>query len=242
MSAFPQKPTPVAPPPGKFPISSIHIDESGTKNSAAGFFVRGFVKVRNPSALAREIRHHRNRHGFWKEIHFAKISKQSLPFYFDVVETLAAADVRVGASVYSSSSFPPVKATWEQQAEMAAQLVLGNINRGEFINLFLDLINTPVGKSASEIIKNHVNRKLQSHCLIEAYDLDSEATDLIQLADIVASSIAYERKHPEQSGTPKQQVAARLRRALDLDSFDDIKKGKVNILTLTSCPNFSLET
>ena len=32
--------------------------------------------------------------------------------------------------------------------------------------------------------------------------------------------------------TPKARVAARLRRALELDSFDDIQQGKVNIVTM----------
>lgn len=71
-----------------------------------------------------------------------------------------------------------------------------------------------------------------SRSVVEAYDIDSKSTDLVQLADVVASSINYERRHGSDMTTPKAKVAARLRRALELDSFEDYQAGKVNILTV----------
>lgn len=214
-------------------VSSIYIDESGSRNSKGGFFVVGFVKVREPAKLARTVRDVRQRHKFYNEIHFAQISKKKLPFYFDLVESLALADVRVGGSVYDSkNSFNDQKETWEQQADMATLLVRGNINRNEIVNVFLDLVQTPRDYSAADRVKKAVNRQLHSRAVVEAYDIDSKSTDLIQLADIVASSINFERCNPNRTDTPKAQVALRLRRALNLDSFDDIQAGKVNIRTL----------
>lgn len=153
------------------------------------------------------------------------------------METLAAADVRVGGSVYdSATSFQVDRDTWEQQAHMAALLIKGNINRGELVNVFLDLVQTPRGKSVAESVKNEVNRSIGSRCVVEAYDVNSEASDFVQLADVVASSISYERRHgtmdEARKNSPKARVAARLRRALELDSFDDIQAGKVNIVTV----------
>lgn len=196
----------------------------------------GFVKVRDPAILSRKVRAVRQRHTFTKEIHFSQISKQSLDFYFDLVETLVAENVRVGASVYDSHScFSPKGETWRQQAEMATRLVVGNVNRGELVNVFLDLVQTPQGQSVAQWVKIESNRRFSSRCVLEAYDVDSKATDLLQLADVVAGSINYERKQrgePLACSTPKARVAARLRRALELDSFDDVQRGKVNILTL----------
>lgn len=131
--------------PGRVPISSIFLDESGSRNSSGGFFVVGFVKVRDLQALDREIRHLRQAHKFHQEIHFADIKNNRINFYFDLVELLAGADVRVGGSVYdSTNSFHPDKSTWEQQATMASRLIRGNINRGELVNVFVDLVQTPV--------------------------------------------------------------------------------------------------
>lgn len=36
-------------------VSSIYIDESGSRNSQGGFFVVGFIKVRNPAVLCRRL-------------------------------------------------------------------------------------------------------------------------------------------------------------------------------------------
>ena len=223
--------------PGRVPVSSIFLDESGSRNSSGGFFVVGFVKVRDLQILDREIRHLRQAHKFHQEIHFADIKNNKVNFYFDLVELLAAADVRVGGSVYdSTNSFQPDKDTWEQQATMASTLIRGNINRGELVNVFVDLVQTPRGESVAQSVKNDVNRALGSRCVLEAYDFNSEASDFLQFADVVASSIAYERRHgrmdPGRRNTPKARVAARLRRALELDSFDDIQQGKVNIVTM----------
>ncbi|OHO32525.1 hypothetical protein HMPREF2690_10080 [Corynebacterium sp. HMSC034E11] len=224
--------------PDRVPVSSIFLDESGTRNSSGGFFVVGFVKIRNLQVLDREIRHLRQSHGFYQEIHFSEIKNNKLNFYFDLVELLAAADVRVGGSVYDSTHSFGDHDTWLQQAKMASRLIRGNINRGELVNVFLDLVQTPRGESVAQFVKSDVNRAIGSRCVLEAYDFNSEASDFIQLADIVASSIAYERRHgrmdPTVRNTPKARVAGRLRRALELDSFADIQQGKVNIVTIGS--------
>lgn len=220
--------------PRNIEVSSIYIDESGSRNSRGGFFVIGFVKVRDPAFLSRKVRAVRQRHGFYREIHFAQISKRNLEFYFDLVETLAAENVRVGGSVYDShGSFNSGMETWQQQAEMATRLVVGNVNRGELVNVFLDLVQTPAGQTVAQLVKTETNRRLKTRGVLEAYDVDSRATGLVQLADVVASSINFERRKTslDGGGTPKARVAARLRRALELDSFDDVQRGKVNILT-----------
>lgn len=224
--------------PNRVPVSTIYLDESGARNSSGGFFVVGFVKVRNAPSLEREIRHLRQKHRFYGEIHFADIKADKVAFYFEVVEALAAADVRVGGSVYDSkTSFDGDRETWEQQALMAARLIQGNINRGELVNVFMDLVQTPQGFTVAETVKQEVNRKLGSRCIVEACDVDSQVMDFVQLADLVASSIAYERRRDRKPGnakrqTPKARVASRLRRALELDSFEDVQEGKVNIMTV----------
>ena len=218
--------------PDRVPVSSIYIDESGTRNSSGGFFVIGFLKVRDHQPLERDIRHLRQKHQYFQEIHFADIRKNSLEFYFDVVETLAAADIRVGGSVYDSvSAFQPNEETWKQQAAMATLLTMGNINKGEVVNVFLDLVQTPKNVTLAQTVRDEVNRRRGGRCVAEAYDLDSRASDFLQLADLIASSIAYERRHGQpdigERRTPKARVAARLRRALETDGFHAKRRYKL---------------
>ena len=229
----------------KVKVSSVFIDESGAKNSAGGFFVVGFVKSRKTPTLARDMRDVRQKHRHYEEAKFGRINRNNTGFYFDLAEMLAAADVRIGGSVYDSRRhFPSNEPTWKVQARMSAQLVLGNLNRGELLDVFVDLVQTPRRESVAKLVRERVNGVLGQRVVVASYDFDSQSTDLLQLADLVAGAIAYERRQwtgdtpdaPGEAKTPKAQVSARLRRAFGLDSFADVHRGKVNILTMKTEP------
>lgn len=159
-------------------------------------------------------------------------------FYKDLADYIADSDIRIGASVYDSVyGFAPGEPTWVAQAKMSAKLVVGNTNKeGEAVNIFLDLVQTPRGESVSEVVKGMARARLGSPCIIEAYDLDLRSTDGLQVADFVASAIAFERQYGRDRTNPKAAAARRLRRALDLPSFDDVRSGKANILTMRNAP------
>lgn len=227
--------------PDDVQVSSIFIDESGSKNSKGGFFVLGFIKARDCPKLTREIRSIRQKHKFFDEIKFGEIKRENEFFYFDLVEMVAASDIRLGGSIYDSQkSFSPKIETWREQAKMSARLIVGNVNKGEIVNAFLDLVQTPAGCSVAAVVHETVNKRLGNKALVACYDMDSRATDLLQVADLVAGSIAYEKRQwagevegaPREEKVPKARVSGRLRRALGLDSFNDIQWGKVNILTM----------
>lgn len=227
--------------PSDVPVSSIFIDESGSKNSAGGFFVLGFIKARQTAALDRSIRHLRQRFKFFDEIKFGAIRQDSERFYIELVELVAASDVRLGGSVYDASTSLFVgQETWRTQALMSSRLIAANINKGEIVNAFLDLVQTPHGETLAAKVAADVNRKLEARCLVGCYELDSRACNMLQVADVIAGSIAYERRQwtgdtpdaPREARTPKARVAGRLRRALQIDSFADTRSGKVNILTM----------
>lgn len=227
--------------PADVPVSSIFIDESGSKHSRGGFFVVGFLKVRDSAKLDREVRHLRQAHKMFSEAKFGMVNRDNLRFYFDLIEMVADADVRVGGSVYDSTlSFRGTRQTWETQAVMSARLVKANINKGELVNVFLDLVQTPKGQTFATKVRADVNRGIGERCVLGCYDVDSKSMNLLQVADVVAGAIAYERRQwagdtpdgPLSEDSPKAKVSARFRRALGLESFADIRQGKVNILTM----------
>ena len=223
-------------------VSSIFIDESGSKNSSGGFFVVGFIKSRQSAELRREMHDLRQRHGHFKEAKFGAISRKNLPFFFDVAELIGRSEARVGGSVYDSCEhFQDDEATWKVQARMSSLLVLGNLNKNEVVNVLLDVVETPRGESVAKRVQDSVNGALGQRAVVAAYDLDSQCTDLLQLADFVAGAIAYERRREAgfdapSAESPKAQASARLRRALGLDSFADVRDSRVNILTMMSQP------
>lgn len=220
-------------------VASVFIDESGAKNSSGGSFVVGFIKTYTPGLLYRSIRDIRQRHSFHEEIKFSAVTAKNIRFYFDIVEEIAGSPhiARVGGSVYDAThGFGTKQETWKEQASMARRLIVGNLNQDEKVKCFLDLVQTPRGESVADKVKREANKRLNGNPVLEAYDVDSKSHDLVQLADVVAGAIHYTRTHQQprnKKESPKQRVAKRLQRALDLDSFDDVKQGKVNVLTMT---------
>jgi tetratricopeptide (TPR) repeat protein len=63
------------PVPRGYPTALIYMDESTAKASGGRFFVVGAVKVRKSGQLMRAIRDVRDRHGFYDEFKFSRISR-----------------------------------------------------------------------------------------------------------------------------------------------------------------------
>lgn len=221
-------------------VASIFIDESGAKNTAGGLFAVGFIKTYQPSLLWRSVRDIRQRHREYGDIKLASINGKNIRFCFDLVEELANCPhiARVGGSVYDArDGFDAGVETWEEQARMARRLIVGNTSRDEEIICFLDLVQMLRGTTVAERVKGQANARLEGAPLIEAYDVELTSHDLVQLADLVAGAINYERTRSEEQRSetnrnPKYRVTSRLRRALELDSFGDVREGEVNILTM----------
>lgn len=223
----------------------MFIDESGSKSSRSKFFVLGLVKVRNSGQLLRALRGVRERHHFDGEFKFSAVTRDTKRVYFDAIEELAQANVRIGAYVFDKEIADPFqgRAAWEAQSECAAKLIRGNTNKGELLSVYLDVITTPSGVSLADDVKARVNQALECTTIVSCLDLDSRSTDGLQMADLVAGAVSYARRtwtgeSPEAPGaqSDKAQVAQRLRRCFDLDSFDDTraKSGPANIRTAGS--------
>lgn len=227
--------------PDDVPVSSLFLDESGTMNPNGGLFVVGFLKCRDTASIDREIRQLRQQFKFFDEIKFGRITQATERFYIELVEYLATCDVRIGGSVYELSPVDSAKRrSWETQAVMARRLVVANVNQGELVNVFLDLVQTPKGRVLADEVRERANEQLGTRRVLGCYDLNSESTNLLQVADVIAGAIAYDRRKwvgevpdaPASESTPKGRVAGRLRRAFGLDSFGDVRRGRVNILTM----------
>lgn len=227
------------------PVSSMYIDESGTRNSSGGFYVVGYIKTREPSVLYRRAKvlldagSRRGVYSFDKEIKFSKLNKSSMDLYFSLIELMREENVRIGASVYPSDSFPASEPTWRTQAKMAARLIAGTTAQNELVNVFLDLVSTPVEAPMGKMIAGMAHKRLKrGGNVVTAYELDSRGTILLQLADLVAGSIAFYRKHKALTGEnvrgidkPKARVATRLMNVYSLLDFEDYRDEHVNILT-----------
>lgn len=216
--------------------SVFFTDESGSAGSGGKLFVVGGVKTREPGHLLREVKAVRDKHRFFDELKFTGITRNSLPIYADLVQVLAHSDARIVAFVIDKSIRDPFAgvADWDARANVTSQLVIGNTNRAEVATLLMDVCSTPRGIAIEEVVRRKVNDRFGATNLISSVSLDSKASDGLQLADLVASAIAYDRRARQSKsvpGAPKAIVARTLATGFGLADLGDHRSGRVNILT-----------
>jgi len=222
--------------------SSVYfIDESGSKGSGGVHFVVAAVKTGDPDRLTRGMEVIRARQNVRKELKFRELTQGSVPFFRQLVDLLHSSGSHIGAFVIDKTIFDPFdgKAVWEAHAWVTAGLVKGMTTRRELATLLVDGISTPADVAYGSHIRQSVNHRLGSTRVVSAVSLDSRTCDGLQLADLVASAIAFQRKAIHEAGSaqaatlksPKAEIARYLARAFDLPDFSDIQSDKVRIRT-----------
>ena len=171
----------------------------------------------------------------------SRMTRGSLPFYRDVISVLEQSDVHIKAFVIDKRARDPFDGVpqWDAQARATAQLLIGSINKDEVATALMDECSTPVGVSIAENVRDRVNERLGSTALTAAVSLNSRSTDGLQLADLVAGAIHFDRhsRMAEATSTrpssvsPKGQVSASLAAAFGVRDFRDMREGRVSILT-----------
>lgn len=218
--------------------ATFFIDESGAKATSGTFFVVAGIKCRQPGRLQRQIEELRDRRNYPHEFKFSRINRDRLPIFRDLVEIIAASDVRVIGTVVDRSGMDnPFKGDeeWRVHARIAAQLIQGNISLGETTAAILDHRSTKPNVSFGDTVARMVNLRKPATLLVSAVTVDSAANDLLQVADLIAGSICNHRRDPDpKTFSNKAQVAWDLARSLGVPDFiQDTRRGRVNVMTLT---------
>lgn len=219
--------------------ATFFIDESGAKATSGNFFVVAGIKARQPGRLQRQIEELRDKRGFRDEFKFARISRDRVPVFRDLVEIVAASDVRLIGSVVDRSLMEnPFKCgdeEWKVHARIAAQLIQGNTSANEYVAAIMDHRSTKPNVSFGETVKAMANHRLQIPTVVTAVTVDSKANDLLQVADLIAGAIANHRRDPRpKTMGQKAAIAWDLAHSLGARDFvSDTRAGRINIMTLT---------
>lgn len=217
--------------------ATFFVDESGAKASSGNFFVVAGIKTRQPGRLQRRVEALRDETGYREEFKFARISRDRKPIFRRLVEVVADSDVRLIATVVDrsreASPFKSGDEEWQVHARIVAQLINGNINRGEYVAALLDHRSTKPNVSFGDTVRSIANHYLDNNNVVSAVTVDSEANDLLQVADLIAGAVGYQRKTPRhQELNHKGHVAYDLAQAFGVRSFvQDARHGRVNIMT-----------
>lgn len=222
--------------PLNYPCSTVFLDESGVK--AKDRFTIGGFKIRKVGDLSRAVQHTRDKHGFYDEFKFNTLNDGSVQFAYDLIEALRASDAQLVGCVVDpnvADPFGTAEHRWVAHAEVAAQLIIGTTNRRELTTALMDTIATPKGCSLEDAVRLRVNRKFKATSLVSAVCLNSKTNDMLQLADLVASAVSFERRRAQLDiGSPnsaKGMVAARLGASFGNAGLIDGRSRRFNIAT-----------
>lgn len=228
--------------PLQYPTSTIYTDDSGVKAGGSRLLVIGGIKVRRHGELLRSIRHVRDKADFKREFKFTGINRGSLSAYFALIEELEKSDAHI---VATATNRPPGRgsADWRFHAEVTTRLLRGAVNRHELVSVLMDHVSTPRNVAFEDVVRGKVNKRLGSTRVVSAACLDSQCSDGLQVADLVASAIAFERRRLSgESGSAtsnKARVVNRFKDAFGID-FADCRTDRVNIQTWTPTPRLRM--
>ncbi|MDD7505541.1 MAG: DUF3800 domain-containing protein [Actinomycetaceae bacterium] len=219
---------------------TFFIDESGSKSSQGKFFVIGLAKTYQPGRLSWELRHIKERYEVKGELKFSKVKNDTLPAYKAFIDAARATNTLLAAFVLDSRDEDGFgkRATWEAQADLTAQLIHKNLRADELGTVVSDIVTTPRGTSLAEGIKRRVNKRRSGLAIVSAIDMDSQAANELQVADLIAGAVNYERKARAGltqavlgSDAPKSQLVDYIHSTYGVASFDDCKGYLINVRT-----------
>jgi Protein of unknown function (DUF3800) len=214
--------------------STIYVDDSGVKAAGNRILVIGGIKIRKHGQLLRAIRHVRDLSGFEREFKFSEINKGSASAYYAMIDELEKSDAHLIATV---TQRPPGTGDsgWRYYAKITAGLLQGIVNRNELVTVLMDNVSTPRGVAFEDIVRGNVNRRLGAMRVVTAACHDSRSSDGLQVADLVAGAIAFERRRlAGESGkvdSTKGRIVQRLKAAFGLEELTDVRTDRVNIHT-----------
>lgn len=213
---------PILPP--DHPTAVAFFDESGAIASDRVFAV-GCLKLSDPSALLRPLQKLRDRHHWYKEIHWVDLTAGVLPLYRQLVSLVVNCDcASFSCFIADRQTADPVArfgTAWKAYEKLASQLLIGSIRRGELVTVLADDYSTPDDVFFERDVKEAVNGRLGRLAVTSVCRLNSESADGLQVVDMLTAAFAFEfRQHLGVAGkrTPKARLAAHVRKEYRVQS------------------------
>lgn len=225
----------------KSPLPANHrtavafLDESGAI-AKDRFFAVGCLKLEEPTWLLRQTQRWRDRRHWYRELHFAEVTRNALPLYKEVVDLLVPADCLFSCFVADRQEADPVArfgSSANAYEKLAEQLLVASIRPDEIVSVIADDYSTPDVNPFEIVIRSEVNRRLGCLAVTSVVRLDSRACTPLQLADLLTSAITFEfRQSAGLAGhsSAKAELAAYVRHQFNVTSFlKGIRTPKLNV-------------
>lgn len=208
------------------PTSVAFFDEAGAISSDR-FFVVGLLRVENHPNLLKNVKKIRKKHKYYDEFKWASITAASYSASQDLLDLLMGGDASFSCFVADRQLADPVVRfgdTFRAYEKLATQLLIGSIQHYELTTVIADNYSAPNYRSFENTVRKECNNRLDRLAVTSVIQVDSKATEGLQLVDMLTGAVAFGFKadaglanHASQKG----RLACHLRSSLGVSDFDN---------------------
>lgn len=177
------------------PVATVFLDETGSI-SGDRFFAIGGLKLEEPGPLLRRVQKLRDVYHWYDELKFTSLTRKAVPFYQQVIDEVASEHRwEFYCFVADRQKADPIDrfgSQWDAYAKLAEQLVTALIHRSEIVTVLADYYSAPAGVQFEQVLRQAVNRRLARLGVVSVCCLNSNASDGLQLVDLLTGAVAFE--------------------------------------------------
>lgn len=207
------------------PTSVAFFDEAGAISSDR-FFVVGLLQVADHVRLLKEVKDLRKKWKFWDEFKWASITAANSRVFIELIDLMLSGRAKYSAFVADRHVADPVSRfgdTFRAYEKLATQLLIGSVRPYELVSVLADNYSAPNHRSFETTVKNEANRRLKRLAVVSVVQVDSGATEGLQLVDVLTGAVAFAFKADAglaSHSSLKGKVASGLRVRLGVNDFN----------------------
>jgi hypothetical protein len=175
------------------PTSVAFFDEAGAISSDR-FFAVGLLRVANHADLLKEVKKLRKAHKFHGEFKWAGLTGANRQAVADLIDLLLDSDAIFSCFVADRAAADPVErfgSTFNAYEKLAIQLLHGSIRPYELITVVADNYSAPNNRSFESALRRECNTRLNRLGIVSVVQVDSGATEGLQLVDVLTGAVAF---------------------------------------------------
>lgn len=208
----------------KHPTSVAFFDEAGAISSDR-FFAVGLLRVADHAGLLKQVKQLRKAHKYYDEFKWASLRSANRPAVEDLIDLLLNSAATFSCFVADRHSADPVARfgdTFSAYEKLATQLLIGSTRPYELVSVLADNYSAPNHVSFETTVREECNRRLRRLAVVSVVQVDSGATEGLQLVDVLTGAVAFGFKADHglaSHGSLKGQTAAHLISRLGVPSL-----------------------
>lgn len=211
---------------------NIYCDEScHIENDHKAFMFLGYISCAYPQVKIHtsNVKNLKNKHNFFAEIKWNKVSKSKLKFYIELIDYFFSTDLRfraIGVDKRKVRCRDFGKTYDEHYYTMYYYLINNGLNMEYTYNVYLDIKDTLSAYKVDKL-KTILNHKFGVFRNVQ--NIRSHESIMLQLADFILGAISYNKNSEHKDNEAKCIILDRIKKHCNIDLGETNYNDKLNL-------------